>query len=30
MKLKKTNVNLDEWAALEWTYIDRPTSTVVE
>jgi hypothetical protein len=23
-KLKKTNVNIDEWAAFEWTCVDSP------
>ena len=28
--LKKTNVGIDEWAALEWTCVDSPTNTVDE
>ena len=27
---KKTNVRINEWAALEWTNIDSPTNTVGE
>jgi hypothetical protein len=27
---KKTNVDFDGWAALEWTCVDSPTSTVDE
>ena len=29
-KLKKTNVKIDKWAALEWTCVDSPTSAVGE
>ncbi len=28
--IKKTNVKIDEWAALEWTCVDSPTNTLGE